>query len=85
MGINIAKIEDLTRLISGVSYLPVYKNVRGHGGGCIIVKKTAGGKMTLGLKKDSMKSSVRKNHLGPSLIVAGELNDTCQWPTSKKD
>ena len=36
------------------------------------------------LKKDSMKSSVRKNHLGSNLVVAGGLNDTCLWPTSKK-
>ena len=55
------------------------------GGGVLLLRKTAGGKMTLGLKKGNMKSSVRKNHLGSSLIVAGELNDTCLWPTSKKD
>ena len=38
----------------------------------------------MGLKKDSMKSSVRKNHLGSNLVVAGELNETCLWPTSKE-
>ena len=43
-----------------------------------MVKKNSGWeKLTLGLKKDSMKSSVRKNHLGSNLVVAGELNDTC--------
>ena len=31
----------------------------------------------LELKKDSMKSSVRKNHLGLNPEVTGELNDTC--------
>ena len=67
------------------SYLPVYKNVCWHGGGCIIVrKKQRVGEVNLGLKKDSMKSSVRKNHLGSNLVVAGELNDICLWPTSKK-
>ena len=83
-GINVAEIEGYSDW-DLVFYLPVYiKNVCWHGGGCVIVKKNNGWeKLAWGLD-DCMKSSVRKNHLGSNLKVAGELNDTCLWPTSKK-
>ena len=56
----------------------------GMGEGVSLLRKQWVGEVNLGLKKDNMKSSVRKNHLGSNLVVAGELNETCLWPTSKK-